>query len=149
MTAPSPRRERLARYADARRRSDPRTSRRAFVALVAKALDNLPPIARERMDNVAVVVEEWPEPARLARLGYDPHQELLGLYEGVPHSQRGSGYHLAVPDRIAIFRQPILRQVAGGGRDEIVAEIRKTVIHEVAHHFGIGDEELSRLEGRR
>jgi predicted Zn-dependent protease with MMP-like domain len=120
---------------------------RAFETLVAEALDHLPESVRERIENVAVVVEEWPRPARLVALGYDPDQDLLGLYEGIPRHQRGSGYHLAVPDRITIFRQPILDHVGSGGREAIVREVRKTVIHEVAHHFGIDDEELARLEG--
>ena len=120
---------------------------RAFETLVAEALDQLPVSIRERMENVAVVVEEWPRPTRLAALGYDPNQDLLGLYEGIPRHQRGSGYHLAVPDRITIFRQPILDQAGTGGREAIVREVRTTVIHEVAHHFGIDDEELARLEG--
>jgi predicted Zn-dependent protease with MMP-like domain len=120
---------------------------RAFETLVAEALDHLPISIRERMENVAVVVEEWPRPTRLTALGYDPDESLLGLYEGIPRHQRGSGYHLAVPDRITIFRQPILDQAGSGGRDAIVHEVRKTVIHEVAHHFGIDDEELARLEG--
>jgi predicted Zn-dependent protease with MMP-like domain len=119
----------------------------AFESLVAAALDQLPVSIRERMENVAVVVEEWPRPTRLTALGYDPDASLLGLYEGIPRHQRGSSYHLAVPDRITIFRQPILDQAGSGGRDAIVCEVRKTVIHEVAHHFGIDDEELARLEG--
>jgi predicted Zn-dependent protease with MMP-like domain len=119
----------------------------AFEALVAEALDQLPASIRQRMENVALVVEEWPQPARLAALGYDPDRDLLGLYEGIPRPQRGSGYHLAVPDRITIFRQPILDQVGSGGRAAIVREVRNTVIHEVAHHFGIDDEALARLEG--
>lgn len=141
--------QRLNRYRAARRRLSPRTSRVAFERLVAQAVDELPDFARERMENVAVLVEERPEPARLAALGHDPRQGLLGLYEGIPRPQRGSGYHLVVPDRITIFRQPILGQVGQGGDAEIVREVQRTVIHEVAHHFGLSDEELAQLEGRR
>ncbi len=143
---PSPRLERLRRYTSARRQLLPRTSRSSFEGLVQEALDSLPDFFRERVENVAVVVEERPRRERLAALGYDPDRDLLGLYEGIPRPQRGSGYHLAVPDRITLFRQPILEEAGDGGNDEIVREIRKTVVHEIAHHFGIGDAELERLE---
>ncbi len=121
----------------------------AFETLVAEALDALPEYVCERIDNVAVVVEERPEPTRARALGFRADQDLLGLYEGVPQEQRGTGYHLVVPDRITLFRQPILDQVGNGGREAVVAEIRATIIHEFAHHFGMSDAELEELEGPR
>ncbi len=145
-SAATPRQARLRRYASARRGLLARTSRVAFERLVREALDSLPESIRERMENIAVVVEEGPRREKLVALGYDPDQDLLGLYEGVPRPQRGTSYHLAVPDRITIFRQPILDEVGPGGDAAVVQEVRKTVIHEVAHHFGIGDAELERLE---
>ena len=99
----SPRTERLARYRHARERVLPRISLKAFERLVAAAIDDLPPFVRQRMDNVAVVVEEWAEPDRLARLGFDADQDLLGLYEGVNRLERGGSYHLATPDRITLL----------------------------------------------
>lgn len=117
-----------------------------FERVVVEALDALPEEFRERLANVAVVVEEQPEPARVAALGLPTGQTLLGLYEGVPHHRRTGGYHLAVPDRITLYRQPILAQVGTGDREAIRETVRRTVIHEVAHHFGIGDAELARLE---
>jgi predicted Zn-dependent protease with MMP-like domain len=137
----SPRTERLARYRAARQRVEPRISQRAFEALVAEALDQLPPYVRKRMDNVAVVVQPWPTEEQLA------HSEhgLLGLYEGVNRLHRGTSYHLAMPDRITLFWHPIVDEVGDGGREALRAEIRKTVMHEIAHHFGIDDAELERL----
>lgn len=143
------RQQRLARYRAARERVSPAASRETFDRLVAEALDNLPAYIRERMDNVAVVVEERPAPAKLQELGYPPGDDLLGLYEGVPKHQRGAGYHLAVPDRVTIYRQGILSEAGSRGHAAVVEEVRTTVIHEVAHHFGIDDDELDQLEGKK
>jgi predicted Zn-dependent protease with MMP-like domain len=142
----NPRVERLARYRAARQRA-PWATLAAFEELVAEVLDDLPAYIQARLENVAVVVEERASPSRLERLGYDPNRDLLGLYEGINRLQRGSGYHLAMPDRITLFWRPIVEQVGWGSRDALRREVRKTIIHEVAHHFGIGDAELERLGG--
>ena len=138
---------RLARYQAARAQVAPRASLRAFELLVAEALDELPAEIRARLDNVAVVVEERPRRSRLTRLGYDPDQDLLGLYEGINRLDRASGYHLVTPDRITLFWRPIVEEAGSADRDALRREVRKTVIHEVAHHFGIDDAELERLGG--
>lgn len=140
------RQARLRRYLVARKALSPRLSVAAFEALVADALDRLPAYIHDRMENVAVVVEERPRVERVRAMGFQADQDLLGLYEGIPRHQRLSGYHLAVPDRITLYRQPILAEAGPGGRGAIVEEIRKTVIHEVAHHFGLDDDELAELE---
>jgi predicted Zn-dependent protease with MMP-like domain len=127
--------ERLARYRSARRRVAPSTSRKAFELLVAEVLDELPGAVRERLDNVAVVVEER------------GNSDLLGLYEGVNQLDRSSGYHLVAPDRITLFWKPILEEVGSADPELIRREVRKTIIHEVAHHFGMDDAELERLGG--
>jgi predicted Zn-dependent protease with MMP-like domain len=127
--------ERLARYRTARLRVAPLTSMKAFEALVAEALDELPPYVQERLENVAVVVDQ----------GAD--SDLLGLYEGVNRVERAGGYHLATPDRITLFWKPIIDQVGSSDSDAIRREVRKTIIHEIAHHFGIDDAELERLGG--
>jgi predicted Zn-dependent protease with MMP-like domain len=114
---------------------------------VAEALDDLPDYVRERLENVAVIVEDWPRPDRLERLGYPADHDLLGLYEGINRLDRASGYHLVTPDRITLFWRPIVDEVGSGDREAIRREIRKTVVHEVAHHFGIDDAELERLGG--
>jgi len=140
--------QRLARYRAARERILPRVSKRAFEALVVEALDDLPPYIQERLENVAVLVEDWPSPQRIAALGYDEEEtELLGLYEGINRVDRSSGYHLVTPDRITLYWRPIVEEVGDGGRAALRREIRATVIHEVAHHFGIDDDELERLGG--
>jgi predicted Zn-dependent protease with MMP-like domain len=123
------------------------TSLKAFEALVADALDELPAYIQQRLENVAVVVEERARGERLEGRRGDENEDLLGLYEGVNRLDRGSGYHLVTPDRITLFWKPIIEEVAGRGPDAIRREVRKTVIHEVAHHFGMDDAELERLGG--
>lgn len=105
-----------------------------FEELVAEALDGLPGWVRARLDNVEVVIEDDPLPG----------QHLLGLYEGVPLTDRGMGYTWALPDRITLFRMPIQRH-AGRGEDAVRRVVADTVVHEVAHHFGITDERLNQL----
>ena len=109
-------------------------------------MDDLPRWVQERMENVAVVVDDVATPGRLRELGYDPTCPLLGLYEGVNRVARAAGYHGAIPDRITLFRQTIIDQVGTAERAALSREIRKTLIHEVAHHFGYDDPEIARLE---
>ena len=103
-----------------------------FEQLVADALDALPPELGRMMRNVAVVVEDE---------GASPN--LLGLYQGVPLTKRGQWYAGVLPDRISIYRLPICRRCRT--EDEVVREVSVTVVHEVAHHFGIDDERLEEL----
>jgi predicted Zn-dependent protease with MMP-like domain len=110
-------------------------SREEFEAAVGDGLDAVPAELAALMDNVVVLVED-DAPAD------DP--DLLGLYEGTPLTERGEWWAAgSLPDRITIFRRPILRICAT--RDDVVDEVRVTVIHEIAHHFGIDDERLHEL----
>ncbi len=103
-----------------------------FEELVADALDSIPPALGAMMDNVWVRVEEQARP------------NLLGLYEGVPLTRRDSGYAgMVMPDRITIYRRPICSISAS--EEQVVAQVRQTVVHEVAHHFGIDDARLVEL----
>lgn len=105
-----------------------------FEALVLEALDGLPPELGRAMRNVALVVED-DSPAG--------GPELLGLYEGTPLTARGEWYTGVLPDKISIFRRPLLRHARS--RDSLVGDVRTTVVHEVAHHFGIDDDRLHEL----
>ncbi|HTT86170.1 MAG TPA: metallopeptidase family protein [Acidimicrobiales bacterium] len=108
-------------------------ARPRFEELVADALDELPPDLGRHMENVAVVVEERAE-----------GRALFGLYEGIPLTKRGpSSYGWVMPDRITLYRQEICGVCASEA--EVVAQVRRTVIHEVAHHFGISDPRLEEL----
>jgi predicted Zn-dependent protease with MMP-like domain len=106
-----------------------------FETLVGDALDSLPDEFFELMDNVVVLVEDEPPD--------DQPEDLLGLYEGIPHTDRGEYGYMDLPDRITLYRLPLCRFV--GDRAELVDEVRVTVVHEVAHHFGIDDDRLHDL----
>jgi predicted Zn-dependent protease with MMP-like domain len=118
---------------------------RAFAELVADALDSLPDQFLESMENVEVTIEDWPSREDLEEAGLSSRgrSSLLGLYHGVPLTNRGASYS-AFPDRITIFQKPIER-LAGEDEDEIREQVRHTVIHEIAHYYGISDERLREL----
>ncbi len=118
--------------------------REKFEWLVARAVDSLPEEFRARLENIDVVVDDWPTRGQLSRVGLRHGQTLLGLYEGVPLTKRGRHYGLVPPDKITIFQKPIETKCRYG--DEIAAEIQRIVRHEIAHHFGIGDARLRQIE---
>jgi predicted Zn-dependent protease with MMP-like domain len=107
----------------------------AFEQLVSDALDELPEDIRGLMTNVAVTVEDVPPPGR----------NLLGLYEGVPWGKRGPYYAGALPDKITIYRLP-LERISRGNPERLRAAVRRTVFHEIAHHFGISDARLVEID---
>ena len=113
--------------------------RREFEELVRRALDALPPAFLERMDNVDVLVEAWPSEHVAREMDLANDETLYGLYHGVPLTDR-EGYNLTLPDTITIFQGPIEDDCATS--EEIVEQVRDTVVHEVAHHFGISDAQL-------
>jgi predicted Zn-dependent protease with MMP-like domain len=117
-----------------------RIRRRRFERLVARALRDLPEGIHLMLDNVAVVVEDEPSPEHLAESDGDT---LFGLYQGVPLTERGSGYSMVLPDKITIFRRPI--EDACSTPREIEDEVRITVVHELAHHLGIDEDRLEEL----
>lgn len=119
-----------------------RVSRDRFEQLVAEAIESLPERFLSKLTNVVIVVEDRPTQEHLSHHALGPGETLFGLYEGVPMTYRGS-YSPAVPDRITIFRRPIERYCAT--EDELVEQVRKTVVHEVAHYFGIDDSRLDEL----
>jgi predicted Zn-dependent protease with MMP-like domain len=109
-------------------------SRRRFEQLAAEALDDLPAWVQERLENVEVVVEDDPGP---------DERSLLGLYQGVPLTERAGGYTWALPDRITLFQRPI--EAYAGSPRALKRVIADTIVHEVAHFFGISDERLQDL----
>jgi predicted Zn-dependent protease with MMP-like domain len=114
-----------------------------FRALVSEALDSLPGAILPYLENVAVVVEDEPAHEVLLDLGLDPENDtLFGLYNGVPVGLRGAS-HSALPDHIAIYYLPLTDEYA----DEyhLRREIRRTVVHEIAHHFGFSDKRLREM----
>ena len=116
-----------------------------FVRLVAKAVGDLPQEFLDRLENVDVVAEDYPTSEQLDESGLERDTTLLGLYEGVPQTERTSGYGMVLPDKITLFQKPIEAKCRSVG--EVYTEVKRTLRHEVAHHFGISDENLRKLEG--
>ncbi len=117
-----------------------RLSQREFAGLVQQAYRQLPATVRQTLDNVDISVEERPSPQDFDALSEE--STLFGLYTGVPLTER-AGYEPALPDRIIVFRQPILENCATA--EEVVQEIRITLWHEVGHFLGLDEEDLHRL----
>lgn len=118
-----------------------------FEELVRRGLEDIPEEIAERISNVDVIVEESPTQQQLAALRVPRGHTLLGLYTGVPLTRRSSGYNMAMPDRITIFKRPL--EHISRDDDDLVSRVRDTVIHEVAHHFGISDARLDEIEAER
>lgn len=114
-----------------------------FEELVSQAIEEIPEEFLEQLKNINVVVEEAPSRELLRSMGIEGRGTLLGLYQGVPQVRRSVFQIFVMPDRITIFRQPILAICRT--RREVVAQVKKTVIHEIAHHFGISDKRLREL----
>jgi predicted Zn-dependent protease with MMP-like domain len=117
--------------------------RDSFARLVAEALDSLPEQFARLLENVEVQVEWRPGREQRRAAGLKPWQTLYGLYEGVPLTVRGSGHPL-LPDLITIFQEPLERDFPG--HEALRAQVRRTVLHEIAHFFGISDERLHELD---
>jgi predicted Zn-dependent protease with MMP-like domain len=118
--------------------------RPAFEKLVADALRSIPRRFRNGMRNIAIVVEDEPSPALLAEMEIDPPDTLLGLYQGVPLTERGWGAGNQLPDRILIFQGPHER--ASDDDDDLAIAVAETLIHEIGHYFGMSEEEIENVE---
>ncbi len=112
---------------------------------MARAIESLPGEFQRKLENVDIVVQEWPTAVQLREAKVRSPGELLGLYQGVPRTRRGRGYGLVLPDKISIFQRPIEAQCRFAY--EVEAKIGEVVRHEIAHHFGLDDETLRRIEG--
>lgn len=115
-----------------------------FDLLVSRAVESLPDELHARLENVVIVVEDWPSQHQLTKTGLGRGRTLLGLYEGVPLTRRGVHYGMVPPGKITIFHKPIEAKCKSG--DLIVMEIQRVVRHEIAHHFGIGEARLRQIE---
>ena len=112
-----------------------------FYELVERALEGLPPELTELLDNVAIVVDDWPDYSTPLVSG-DAEDTLYGLYEGVPLTERTAGYYGVLPDKVTIFRGPLERDFPP---EELEEQVRITVVHEIAHHFGFDEDRLEEL----
>jgi predicted Zn-dependent protease with MMP-like domain len=117
--------------------------RRAFERLVAEALNELPKAFQEKLANVQVVVEAWPDRETMRRIGTRHPAGLLGLYHGVPQTKRDHNYGLVLPDKISIYQGPI--ELRCHTAEQVRILIQRVLRHEIAHHFGISDERLREI----
>lgn len=115
----------------------------AFETLVGQAIDALPQDFQARLDNVEVVVEEWPDWHTMQIAGVRDRRRLLGFYHGIPQTTRSAYYGMVLPDKISIYRQPILARCRN--EEEVHSLVYRVVRHELAHHFGIDDDRLREL----
>ncbi len=118
-----------------------------FEMLVVTAVENLPEDIRAMMENIDIVVEDWPARHQLAGSGLKGGNTLLGLYEGIPLTERGAHYGLVAPDKITVFQKPV--EATARRKEDIIGQIQEVVRHEIAHHFGIGDVRLKQIEKDR
>jgi predicted Zn-dependent protease with MMP-like domain len=114
-----------------------------FDQAVSEALDSAPPEFRPYMDDVVVDVQDFPDRQVLQRLGIRNRQSLLGYYHGIPLTRRSVSQTVQLPDYIVIYKKNIQRIC--NNREELVEQIRRTVLHEVGHHFGMSENDLRRL----
>jgi predicted Zn-dependent protease with MMP-like domain len=122
-------------------------TREEFRGLVEDAIDSIPKKFARHIRNLAVVIEDEPSGELLEEMEMDDGDTLLGLYQGTPLNERGSGYGNALPDRITLFQLPI-EDEADGDEDEIVVAIGETLIHELGHYFGMSEEQIMDIEDR-
>lgn len=114
-----------------------------FIVLVRRALRDIPPPFKEHLRQIDIVVKRRPSRADLADAGLAADESMYGFYRGVPLTERGGGYNLVAPDVIHIYQEPLEEDFPGEA--ELIDEIRTTVLHEIAHFFGIDDDRLDEL----
>jgi predicted Zn-dependent protease with MMP-like domain len=119
-------------------------TRSEFEKLVEKALRKLPKGFKDKIKNVAVVVEDWADDETLADVGIEPPDTLYGLYRGIDITRRDSGYGNVLPDTVTIYQGPIEEDCED--EEEMAELVRETVVHEIGHYFGLDDETMHRIE---
>jgi predicted Zn-dependent protease with MMP-like domain len=118
-------------------------SRVAFERLVAEALDTLPELFQEGLDNVEVVVEDWPGPETLKLAGVHSPAALLGFYHGIPQTSRTHNYGLVLPDKITLYQRPI--EMRCRTMEQMRGMVRHVLRHEIGHHLGLDDDRLQEI----
>lgn len=118
----------------------------AFAALITQVIDELPQKYLANMNNVAIVYEDEPTPQQRKQLKLRCHESLYGLYQGIPLIQRNAGYNLVLPDKITLFKHPLL--AASHDLASLKANVKHTLWHEIAHHFGLDHDRIHYLENQ-
>jgi len=119
-------------------------TRGAFEAIVREAIHSIPKSFRDRLRNLAIVIEDEPDPALLEEMGIEPPDTLFGLYQGTPLTARSWDYGNTLPDRITLYQGPI--EADAEDEDDVFAIAAETVIHEAGHYFGLSEEEIEVIE---
>ncbi len=115
-----------------------------FEELITEAISSLPEKFKEKMENIVVVVESLPSQELLKEMKIKSPYGLLGLYRGVPYPRRGIWYRNVMPDKIIVFKKPI--EVRCRNKEEIKKSVRRVVVHEIGHYFGLGEADLRKIE---
>lgn len=115
-----------------------------FEELVNRALDKIPALYQNNLNNVAITIADEPTPHQREKLKLRCDETLFGLYEGIPLTRRGAGYNLVLPDKITIFKLPMVRAV--NSMDELAKQVHHTLWHEIAHFYGLNHEQIHKLE---
>lgn len=117
-----------------------------FEKLIARAMDEMPEQYMRGLNNVVITYDDVPTPEQATKLRLRGDQLLLGLYEGIPMTQRGAGYNLVLPDKITLFKLPLL-EVSHSGED-FYKQIKHTLWHEIAHFYGLDHDRIHEIERR-
>lgn len=115
-----------------------------FDALISRAMDELPQEYIKRLDNLAVVMADEPSAEQRRKMKLDSSQLLLGLYEGIPKPSRGANYNFVLPDKITLFKNQLL--AVSANQTELFENIKRTIWHEIAHHYGLNHEQIDKLQ---
>jgi predicted Zn-dependent protease with MMP-like domain len=121
-------------------------TREHFQALVNEALGTIPQDFRDALKNIAIVIEDEPTKLQLDEVGIEPPDTLLGLYEGIPLTERQWAHGNVLPDKVTLFQGPI--EDSSESEDDVVVAIGETLIHEIGHYFGLSEEEIEEIEDR-
>lgn len=122
-------------------------SDKEFEKLIADVMDELPEHYAKNMNNVAITYEDQPNAEQREKMNLRGSHTLLGLYEGIPLPQRGAGYMMVLPDKITLFKKPLIR--ASHSHESFKAQVKHTLWHELAHHFGLDHDKIYEAEDRR
>ena len=116
--------------------------RKQFEAIVHQAVERVPEEFRRALSNVAIVVEKWPDRQEMADMYGDPHQVVYGMFRGIPLPEQGADHANTLPQMIVLYQGPLEQEFSN--RDELIREIEITVVHEIAHYFGFGEDTLEK-----
>ena len=115
-----------------------------FDQLVTRAMNELPQEYITQLDNVAIVYADEPTDEQIERMKIDNNHLLLGLYEGIPRTQRGGNYSMVLPDKITLFKRPLL--AITHTKEALLEQVKRTLWHEIAHHYGLDHDRIDALE---